>query len=92
MQRSSVDLPLPEAPIRHTTSCSSTDRSRSESTTLSPYVLRSPSTLQHRTVHRTPARSRSIARRPIQSVNRASGMVSATNSAAATTYGVKLNV
>ena len=42
----------------------------------------------HRAGHRAPALSRAIARRPIQSVKRASGMVSATKSTAATTYGV----
>ena len=36
MQRSSVDLPGPDAPMRHTTSCSLTDMSMPRSTQLSP--------------------------------------------------------
>ncbi len=42
-QRRSVDLPDPEAPIRHTTSCSATVRSIPSSTTVLPNDLRTPS-------------------------------------------------
>ena len=49
-----------------------------------PQLLRA----EHRLAHRAPARSRRIIRRPIQSVNRASGIVSPTNSTATTTIGV----
>src|SRR5262249_58612018 len=44
-QRSSVDLPEPEAPIRHTTSWVATDRSTPLSTSFGPNDLRSPSIL-----------------------------------------------
>ena len=43
MQRSSVDLPDPDAPIRQTTSCSSTARSMPFSTSRSPKDLCRPS-------------------------------------------------
>ncbi len=44
-QRSSVDLPDPDAPIRQTTSCVATDRSMPLSTSLVPNDLCSPSIL-----------------------------------------------
>ena len=44
MQRRSVDLPEPEAPIRQTTSCSPTTRSIPRSTSSLSNDLRSPST------------------------------------------------
>ena len=43
MQRSSVDLPEPEAPIRQITSCSDTARSMPRSTSAFPKLLRTPS-------------------------------------------------
>ncbi len=44
MQRSSVDLPEPDAPIRHTTSCSATRQSIPRSTSFLPNDLCTPST------------------------------------------------
>ena len=42
-QRSSVDLPDPDAPIRQMTSCGATDRSMPRSTSFAPNDFRSPS-------------------------------------------------
>jgi hypothetical protein len=44
MQRRSVDLPDPDAPIRQTTSCSATSRSIPRSTASDPNDFSSPST------------------------------------------------
>ena len=77
MQRSSVDLPDPDAPIRQTTSCSATVRSMPRSTSSAPNDLCSPSMRSASTVIGAPpaeARSRSRVATS-QSVNRASGMV-----------------
>ena len=101
-QRSSVDFPEPEAPIRQTTSCSSTSRSIPRSTSALPNDLWRLS-IRIRSgagPRQLPARDRSpdargaappVARdEPVR--DRANGIVIATKSSAATTYGVKLNV
>ena len=86
MQRSSVDLPEPEAPIRQTTSCSPTARSIPRSTSCLPNDLRSPD--QERVRHaRRPTAAGAVARIS-QSVKRASGIVIATKSTAAARYAV----
>ena len=90
MQRSSVDLPEPDAPIRHTTSCSATRQSIPRSTSFFPNDLCTPSTESCGLgAHASPPacrrrRSRSVS----QSVKRASGIVSRTKKNAATKYGV----
>ena len=88
MQRSSVDLPDPEAPIRQITSCSSTDRSMPFSTSSLPNDLCTSLQTSAGVVVLTPRppaicrlRSRSIS----QSVSRACGTVISTKKNAATT-------
>ncbi len=44
MQRSNVDLPLPDEPMRQTTSRSATSRSIPSSTAFGPNALRTPTT------------------------------------------------
>ena len=88
-QRSSVDLPEPDAPIRQTTSCSATARSIPRSTSTAPNDLRTPSSSEQRRSSRRPAACRRRrSRRISQSVKRASGIVIATKSSAAARYGV----
>ena len=86
-QRSSVDLPEPDDPIRQMTSCL-LHRQR-HVVEDDPVAVRLAQTadLQER-AHRAPARSRTSIRRPSQSVNRASGIVMTMKKHATTTYGV----
>ena len=92
MQRSSVDLPEPEAPIRHTTSCSATDRSIPCSTSRSPKRLverprcgRASAVTAHARLPALAGRGRPASRRTASC-----GIVITRNRTAATTYGVKL--
>ena len=79
MQRSSVDLPEPDAPISATTSCSSTARSMPSSTVCLPNDLTRPSTTRDVAHASRPACRLRRSRATSQSVKRASGIVSATN-------------
>ena len=92
MQRSSVDLPEPDAPIRQITSCSDTARSMPRSTSALPKLLRTPSISRAAVAHPCPANWRRRSRATSQSVNRASGIVISTNSAAAHRYGREVEV
>ena len=88
MQRSSVDLPEPDAPIRQITSCSSTDRSMPFSTSSLPNDLcTSLQTSAGAAVAHTrpPAIWRLRSRAISQSVSRACGIVISTKKNAATT-------
>ena len=79
MQRSSVDLPEPEAPIRAIASCSRTVRSMPRRTWRSPKDLVTPRTSNTGVARRR----RGVAHRaapsgpPIRSTSRASGTVTA---------------
>ena len=84
MQRSSVDLPEPEAPIRQTTSCAAMSRLTLVSTWFSPNDLETFSTLTKLSVAHWAARSRSSRWRMMLSVKRASGIVRITKKTAAT--------
>ena len=94
MQRSSVDLPEPDAPIRQTTSCSATARSMPRRT--SSVAERLVQALDAQRLARSPARrprSRAaLSRATSQSVNRASGIVTTMNTRATPRNGVKLKV
>ena len=68
MQRSSVDLPLPEAPMRQTTSCRADRQVDAVEHDLVAVGLPQSLDLQHGPAHRAPARSRSMKRRPTWSV------------------------
>ncbi len=70
MQRSSVDLPEPEAPINATASCSATSKSTPCRTSRSPKALVTP-----RTSITGPGHQRTYPSPPIRSTNRASGTV-----------------
>ena len=88
MQRSSVDLPEPDAPIRQITSCSSTDRSMPFSTSSLPNDLCTSLQTSAGVAVLTRARppSGACGRAAIsQSVNRACGTVISTKKNAATT-------
>ena len=82
MHRSSVDLPLPEAPIRHTTWCGSTSRSTPRSTSLLPKRLWT-SRISRNAIADQPARMRAWSRRWSRSTKRVIGMVMMKNSIAA---------
>ena len=92
-QRRSVDLPEPDAPISATTSCSPTLRSIPFSTVCLPNDFDEPLDDEY-VAHPAslPACRMRRSRATSQSVKRASGIVSATNSTAADRYAVKLNV
>ena len=86
-QRSSVDFPEPDAPIRQTTSCSATRQVDAAQ------HLDVPEGLVHaldeqRLAHAIRLRVAADRGATSQSVNRASGIVKATKSNAAATYGV----
>ncbi len=84
-QRSSVDLPEPEAPIMQTTSCSATARSIPRSTSFRPNDLWTSWSSTAFMRARAPCRRlRAIS----QSVKRVSGIVSNRNSKAVARYGV----
>ncbi len=89
MHFSIVDLPEPEAPIRHTTSCSATARSTSTRTGVPSNALETDRDLElgpatsDRVAH--PARFLRRSRSVYQSANRATGIDTARNSTAATT-------
>ena len=88
MQRSSVDLPEPDAPIRQITSCSSTDRSMPFSTSSLPNDLCTSVQTSAGVggAHtRPPAICRLRSRAISQSVSRACGTVISTKKNAATT-------
>ena len=96
MQRRSVDLPLPDAPISAMTSCSATSRSMPRSTSRSPNDLCRPWIERAGVVigpawssggrgHRAPAAPRFRSRWTSQSVNRASGIVTTMNTSAVAT-------
>ena len=86
MQRRRVDFPEPDAPIRQTTLCRSTSSETWSSTRRSPNDF---DTIELDEAHVAPARSRRSRVRIRWSVKRASGIVSSTNSTAATVYEVK---
>ena len=87
-QRSSVDLPDPDEPIRQTTSPRRDREVDVGEHDLVAVRLAEVRDLEQRLGHSAPARSRSAIRRCSQSVNRASGMVRTTKKPATTTYGV----
>ena len=85
MHRSSVDLPEPDAPMRQTTSCWASSRSIPRRTSSLPNDLRSPLIATATVAHTSlPAWRRRRSRATSQSVKRASGIVIATKSVAAT--------
>ena len=88
-QRSSVDLPEPEAPIRQTTSCRSTLSETPLSTSLWPKDLWTSSISRNAISCHLPAawQSRSIS----QSTKRACGIVIRMNRNATTVIGERLN-
>ena len=92
MQRSSVDLPEPDAPIRQTTSCSATSRSMPRSTSCSPNALCRPSMPQRLPVdgRRSPTCGAPLARdQPVGEPGQRDRQQRRT-AAPATRYGVKL--
>ena len=86
MQRSSVDFPEPDAPMRQTTSCSASARSIPRSTSVLPNDFRRPSICE-RAHASLPACCRRLSRATSQSVNRAIGIVSAMKMIAVAMYG-----
>ena len=86
MQRSSVDLPEPDAPMRQTTSCSATVRSTPSMTTWAPNAFVSPAiSMRPGIAGASQDRLRAALAVALgdQSVKRASGMLAARNSTAA---------
>ena len=94
MQRSSVDLPDPDEPMRQTTSCSATVRSMPRRTSSDAEGLVQAldperfAGLHQRCPPCAPLRR---SRATSQSVNRASGIVTTMKMRATAMYGVKLN-
>ena len=81
---SSVDLPDPEDPMRHTTSCGSTFRSTSRSTTLSSNALTTLRSSTFAGCHAAPtAWRRRLSRSVYQSVKRATGTLTSRKSTVA---------
>ena len=87
-QRSSVDLPEPDAPISTTHWPGPDHEVDARSTRWSPKDFRTPAISSTAPAHSIPPAPWKPCLRAYQSVSRAIGMVRQTNSTPATTYGV----